>query len=491
MKHRLFQASINTRAPAAGHLQFSALSPFHNRPVRKRFVRLHGIAKVFLFSGSLLAYSAATAAVSEETAQQLGNNLTPVGAEKAGNADGTIPEWTGGITQPPENYKAGKHLVNPYAGEKPIAVITKANLDQYKDKLSKGQLAMFANYPETWQMKLYPTRRSAAMPPAVYEKVKYNATHTRLVENGNGLENFKGYIPFPFPENGLQVIWNHIARYRGKSSQRDMVQIITQRNGDYYHIGFSEQVVYPENMNGLGDKANDMLVFFKQKVTAPARLTGNVLLVHDSINQVKDPRKAWIYNSGQRRVRRAPQVAYDSPGTSSDSLRTSDDFDMYNGAPDRYEWKLIGKQELYIPYNSYQLASNDIDYDDIIRPGHMNPDLLRYELHRVWKVEATLKDDSRHIYGKRVFYIDEDTWQAAVVDNYDSRGNLWRLSEAYAIQVYYANVPYSAAQGYYDLTNNRYLVIGLQNEEEQPVEFNQMASYTDFTPAAIRRSGKR
>ena len=82
---------------------------------------------------------------------------------------------------------------------------------------------------------------------------------------------------------------------------------------------------------------------------------------------------------------------------------------MFNGAPDRYDWKLIGKKELYIPYNAYRLDSPQLKYSDIIKPGHINRDLTRYELHRVWEVEATLKTGERHIYAKRHFFIDEDT----------------------------------------------------------------------------------
>ncbi|MCG8612315.1 MAG: DUF1329 domain-containing protein [Pseudomonadales bacterium] len=439
-----------------------------------------------------LALSQTTlAAVSEQQAAQLGATLTPIGAEKSGNSDASIPAWTGGLNAAPSDYVNGSHMIDPYASDQPVAEITAQNLEQYRDKLSPGQIGMFEHFPNTYRMKIYPTRRSASLPQSVYDNALYNATHAELVDNGNGLANYQGYIPFPIPENGLEVIWNHIARYRGMSSKRDIVQIITQRNGDYHIVKMNEEVVYPEQMEGMGDDGQNMLVFFKQSVTAPARLTGNVLLVHDTINQVSEPRKAWIYNAGQRRVRRAPQVAYDGPGTSSDGLRTSDNFDMYNGAPDRYDWKLIGKQEMYIPYNNYRLASEDVKYDEIVQPGHMNPDLIRYELHRVWRVEATLKDGTRHIYGKRTFFLDEDSWQISVVDHYDTRGALWRVSEAYAMQVYYANVPMKAAESYYDLTNKRYLVIGLQNEEDTPTQYGHVAKMVDFTPAAIRRSGRR
>jgi hypothetical protein len=103
------------------------------------------------------------------------------------------------------------------------------------------------------------------------------------------------------------------------------------------------------------EKLNNKILYFKQAVTAPARLAGGILLVHESMNQVKQPRDAWLYNPGQRRVRRAPQVAYDNPGHRADNMRTSDQLDMFNGAPDRYDWKLVGKREIYVPYNAYKL----------------------------------------------------------------------------------------------------------------------------------------
>jgi hypothetical protein len=215
------------------------------------------------------------------------------------------------------------------------------------------------------------------------------------------------------------------------------------------------------------------------------------LLVHETLDQVKEPRLAWLYNAGQRRVRRAPQVSYDGPGTASDGLRTSDNFDMYNGAPDRYDWKLVGKKEMYIPYNSYKLNSKSLKYDDIIRPGHLNPEHTRYELHRVWAVEGTIKDGQRHIYAKRTFYIDEDSWAASVIDHYDGRGELWRVAEAHSMQFYDAVIPWYAIETLYDLLAGRYLALGLDNEEGKSYQFDFERSEKDYTPAALRRSGRR
>ena len=245
---------------------------------------------------------------------------------------------------------------------------------------------------------------------------------------------------------------------------------------------FQDQITFANYMPEKVDP--NRLFFYKQSIQAPARLEGNVLLVHENIDQVKEPRAAWVYNAGQRRVRRAPDVAYDGPGTGSDGLRTADDLDLYNGAPDRYDWKLIGKQEMYIGSNSYKLADKSLKYKDILKPGHTDPQFLRFELRRVWVVEATLKPGARHIYARRVFFIDEDTWQIAVADQYDSRGELWRAKEAHGNMHFEELVPWYAMEVSYDLVSGRYLPIGLDNEiNGYSYEWNYEASQKEYTLA--------
>ncbi len=439
---------------------------------------------------SLLATSV-IAAVPQAEADKLGKSLTPMGAEMAGNADGSIPAWK------PMAKNAGTvdskgFLSNPFASEKPLFTITAQNVDQYKEKLAPGQYAMFKRYPETFKMPVYPSHRGATVPDDVFAAIKRNATNTNLVSGGNGLENFETAIPFPIPKSGVEVIWNHITRYRGGSVTRLVTQATPQPNGSYSMVYFQDQFVFRDKMKDYDPKnPGNILFYFKQKVTAPARLAGGVLLVHETLDQVKEPRSAWVYNAGQRRVRRAPQVSYDGPGTAADGLRTSDNLDMYNGAPDRYDWKLEGKKEMYIASDSYKLDSPTLKYDDIIKAGHINQDLARYELRRVWHVVATLKEGQRHIYAKRDFYIDEDTWQAAVIDHYDGRGQLWRVAEAHAENYYDKQVPWYALEALYDLQSGRYLALGMKNEEKSAYDFGFTATTSDFTPAALRQDGVR
>ncbi|KII30158.1 MULTISPECIES: DUF1329 domain-containing protein [Pseudomonas] len=439
---------------------------------------------------SLLATSV-MAAVPAAEADKLGKSLTPMGAEMAGNADGSIPAWKP-LPKNAGTVDSKGFLSNPYASEKPLFTITAQNVDQYKNKLAPGQYAMFKRYPETFKMPVYPSHRGATVPDDVFAAIKKNATNTNLVSGGNGLENFETAVPFPIPKSGVEVIWNHITRYRGGSVTRLVTQATPQPNGSFSLVYFQDQFVFRDKMKDY-DPANpgNILFYFKQKVTAPARLAGGVLLVHETLDQVKEPRSAWVYNAGQRRVRRAPQVSYDGPGTAADGLRTSDNLDMYNGAPDRYDWKLEGKKEMYIASDAYKLDDPNLKYTDIIKAGHINQDLARYELRRVWHVVATLKEGQRHIYAKRDFYIDEDTWQAAVIDHYDGRNQLWRVAEAHAENYYDKQVPWYALEALYDLQSGRYLALGMKNEEKSAYDFGFTATTSDFTPAALRQEGVR
>ncbi|WP_300426675.1 DUF1329 domain-containing protein [uncultured Thalassolituus sp.] len=452
------------------------------------------LKKTYQIWGAALALSVAAsgsyAAVSAEQAAKLGTEFTPMGAVKA--AQGNIPAWEGDVPAGKGGVGPDGKLLNPFAGDKPKFVITAANYKDYAANLTDGQKAMFAKYPDTYRMPVYETRRTAGYPQEIYDATKKNATASELLNDGNGIANFTEGTPFPFPQTGVEVIWNHITRYRGGSVTRVVGQVTPQVNGDYTLVRFQDEFTFRNELTDFDPATDDnVLFYFKQDVLSPARLAGNVLLVHETLDQVKEPRKAWVYNAGQRRVRRAPQVAYDGPGTASDGLRTSDNFDMFNGSPDRYDWKLEGKQEVYIPYNSYQLKDGKLKYDEIVQAGHINQDLTRYELHRVWKVTATLKEGKRHIYAKRVFYIDEDTWQATEIDHYDGRGELWRVAESHNVYYYDRKVPWYAIEVLYDLNSGRYLALGLDNEEKGGYEYDFKRTYSDYTPAALRRQGVR
>ncbi|MFK0090043.1 DUF1329 domain-containing protein [Pseudomonas sp. NPDC090755] len=433
-----------------------------------------------------LASGGVLAQIDASEVARLGQELTPTGAEKAGNASGSIPAWTGGLTQPPAGFSADKGYVDPFATEKPLFSITAANMSEYAQQLTAGQKAMLAKYP-SYKLNVYPSHRTAALPAAEYAQIAQEATRVLLADSGNGLLNYqKTTVPFPIPKSGIEALFNHLVRYRAGGYQSYPTEMVVQANGSFTPVRREVKVMMA---SAMGNPESNRLLYFLGAVTSPESVAGSITLVHEPIDQAKESRLAWTYNPGQRRVLRAPEVSYDSPVSTSDGLRTNDMTDMFNGAPNRYEWKLLGKQEMIVPYNNYKLADRSLTYKDIIQPNHLNQDLVRYETHRVWVVQATLKPGERHIYGKRVFYIDEDSWGLLAADLYDGRGELWRVQEAHSLQRYDVLSAIQVSDVAYDLQARRYVTYGLENEEK-PARFGLTADLKTFSPAALRRSGR-
>jgi len=452
--------------------------------------------KTMLGAGVLAAGALGLAAA--VTAQQsgLGSDLTPMGATMAGNSSGTIPAWNGGIKSAADagatGFKSGGHHPDPFAADKPSYKVDATNMEKYAANLTAGHKALLSTYKGSYFMNVYPSRRSAAFPQRIYDAVKANAGSAKLTGSGNGVTGAIGGPPFPAPKSGVEVIWNHILRYRADIAERVIGQAAVTRAGSYNMVKFHDETYIGYALPGATEAALDnVILYFIQETVAPARLAGEILLVHETLDQTKEHRKAWLYNPGQRRVRRAPNVAFDNPGTGSDGLRTSDQFDIYNGSPERYDWKLIGKQEIIVPYNAYQLHSNKLKNNDILKPLHINQQHARYEMHRVWVVDATLKPGQRHLYKRRTFYVDEDSWQILVVDCYDARDQLWRVQEGHSINYYEIPTFWTTLETTYDLQSGRYLALGLDNEEPVTVNFNAKKSAADFTPAAIANRGTR
>ena len=438
------------------------------------------------------------AKVSSEEVDKLGKSLTPFGSIKSGNKSKTIPEWTGGITKPPAGYTgSGMHHIDPFADDAIKFSIDKSNYEGFKKYLTPGQYSMFETYPNTFKLNIYPTHRSHSLPDWVLENTRKNALTSSLANGGVGIKDAFGGIPFPIlhgknEDKALQTMWNHLTRWRGIYLTMRYTELPVQRDGTYSAITKQQEVFFNfHNPEGSFKKLDNILFYFLTFNIAPARLAGGALLVHETLDQTKEARGAWDYNSGQRRVRRAPNIAYDSPIASSDNTRTADDTDMYNGAPDRYNWDYKGVKEFFIPYNNYMIGKDGLKYDDIVMPGHINPEYVRWELHRVHVVEANLKNGERHIYKKRVYYIDEDSWGIAMVDQYDNRGELWRVSTALLKNYYELPGVWSSGDAYHDLQARRYSVNGLYSEEKiAPVFETKVPNSRYFKPSSLRRLGR-
>jgi hypothetical protein len=435
-----------------------------------------------------LACGATFAAVTPDEAKALGTTLTPVGAIMAGNKDGSIPAYTGGLTTPPAGFKQGDGIrPDPFANEKPKFSITAGNMAQYANNLTEGAKELLKRNA-SYRIDVYSTNRTAAFPKAVIENTLKNATRAKTTSDGRVLEGAAGGYPFPIPKNGYEAMWNHLLHYEG---------VAVRLNFKTYNVNSGTPTLATaglmiEDYPYYGKNGADSGTFWRLRsdFTGPARRVGEAVMVHDNINPLEKGRRAWQYLPGQRRVKLAPDIAYDAPSPNTAGATTYDDTFMFNGALDRFDFKLIGQKEMIVPYNNFKLVYQS-KADQLLKPKHINPDTERWELHRVWVVEATLRPGAHHVYAKRVFYLDEDSWIALASDAYDARGQLYRTQFAYMTPSYDVSAQFAACYVSYDF------VAGMYSLSTHPAEVGGV-KYSDtlfadkeWTPDSLAGSGIR
>ena len=437
---------------------------------------------------ALAAGGSASAGVSAEQAQQLKTTLTPLGAEKAGNADGSIPAWTGGYTTPIPGFVNGGRRGDPFADEKPLFSITPQNMDKYSDKLSDGVKALLQKYPETFRLDIYPTHRTAAAPQWVYDNTFANAT--RATMNGDVAEGCYGGIPFPIPQSGAEVMWNHLLHWRGADWLFDMQSFMLTANG--------KRVM---TVDAVGDQ--QMPYYFKDE--DPAKWNGEYWLIRliNSGPPIRagegivgrehvdaDRTQAWVYLTGQRRVRKLPNACCDTPTPASAGICGFDDLEVWNGRVNRFDWKIIGKKEMYIPYNGNRIMQ-PTSVDEVLGAHHIKPEYFRWELHRVWVVEANLREGNRHQAPKGIYYIDEDTWQGVLGDRWDASGRLWKT--VWTLPTVMPDLPAvsDTAFGFFDLISGSAYVSNLYNEKSRHYVIKPRYSDRTFTGDALAGRGIR
>lgn len=488
----------------------------------------------------------ADAKVSIEEAAHLGKDLTPLGATVAGNTQGSIPAFSGAASfdesikaqtpetldtmraaldelrknnpqdfealrafenltpqnwpqlqqrldaimakMPPAPQAMVRSIYKQIAASAPLLVLTRDNYKQYADKLTAGHQAMFARYP-SYKMLIYPSVRNGFYPKRIEQATIKNAISAELVGTDE-LKNAVLGFPFPIPKSGAEAIWNHKLRFRSSAVRRYNNQAIVKSDGSFQLAKLVEDIKFKYGNLEENNPGTSIIFYYLSQVLSPPRVTGQMLLVHETTGVGGRTRDAWLFNPGLGRVLRAPEVGYDNPAIGTDGEQFNDQIDVFNGALDRYDWKLVGKREMYIPYNSLAMISPMVRYKDLIRPGHLNQAFAHYELHRVWIVEATLRPGLRHQFKKRRFYLDEDGWAIAVVDCYDNRDQLWKVQEAHLSSLPFVPLVTGVPEAIYDLQSGRYFLTTLVNEDKYQ---NFKISYKDdeFSPSAMSQRSRQ
>lgn len=448
-----------------------------------------------IFAVTTVIASTAQAKATSEEIDKLGKSLTCMGAEKSGTPSG-VPEYTGkwlgtpaGIQYTPHT---GQHPVDPYANEKPVFSITAENLSKYADRLTDGQKAMFAKFPKTYRIPVYQGHRDFRYPDFVCASVKKNAQDAVLNEDGLGISNaVKGGIAFPFPKSGLELAFNNLIPFRAFSEQtlRDSAYVM-QDGVTVFGRADNRSMGVLNAPEAAGKPLEGTLSQGMNATKLPEREKGGVSINMEPVDFGKSKRLGWSYDPGTRRVRQIPEYGFDQPLSGTGGKLTIDSDRLFNGSPERYNWKILGKKEIYVPANAYRIHANTVKYADLLKPGHENPDFMRYELRRVWMLEATIKEGYRHLYGKRVLFIDEDTGHAVMSDIYDARGQLWQQALINYYYAFDANAWHAGTSFYHDLNGGGYVAYNLFQERQLgPILNKGDLRASMFTPEAARNAG--
>jgi len=451
---------------------------------------------LLMAAAAVAVASMAQAAVTPEELKLLGTKLTPWGAEVAANKDGTIPAYTGGIKPPPDFNKDNGKWPDPFPGDKPLYTITAANMAQYADKLTPGAQELLKRH-DTFAVNVYPTRRGYSMPKHLQDGSIKNAANPecKMVKEGEAIVGCWAGVPFPIPKNGMEAMWNFQLRftadYLGKGSnwlvnsagQRVMI-LATETNIELpYWNG------HYKPYEGGGQYARRFL----STSVAPARDAGNLNVQWYPFDYLDVGQKTWTYTPGQRRVRMAPEFTYDTPIATLGAALLFDEIGLFAGRMNRHDYKLVGKKEMIIPYNNYRSA-NITAADTALGPKHENPEITRWEMRRVWVVEATIKPGVRHVAHKRNYYIDEDSWDIMATEGYDASGKIFRTIFSHSAPNY-ANggvMTFNSGITAYDLNKGQYLYMGYMGKPTDGVYTNvPRLNPSDLTPEGMLAKGVR
>lgn len=442
--------------------------------------------KLFVLGASLAllagTVASAQAAVSPDQAAKLKSELTPFGAEKAGNSDGSIPAWDGGIAG---GANPGSRLADPFKGDKPLFSITAQNMAQYAEQLTEGTQAMLKKYPDSFRVDVYETHRTAAAPQWVYDNTFENATRGAL-EKGVP-QNVYGGIPYAIPQSGEEVMWNHVLRWRGTAFEHhnNWYQFLADGRAVLVTDAvLHEQLPYYYQDSTIEDFYKQGKPFWQVVIRniGPPLRAGEALLAHEYLDA--DKLQTWVYLKGQRRVRKLPNGCCDTPTPAAAGVMTFDEMYTWTGRMDRFDWKMLGKKEMYIPYNTNGLTQVPKD-EDVLGKGHLNPDHVRWEKHRVWVVEASVRNGQRHQAARSRYYCDEDTWICVLADRWDGNGELWRSMWSMTSVVPELPATVITSFGYYDLLAGTGFVAQLPNTKSLQYDVKDKPDDNQFTPTGL------
>ncbi len=385
----------------------------------------------------------------------------------------------------PKGYVPGRQSPDPYLEDGRWFTVGPDDLERYKIRLSAGLQALLTKYPKTFEIPVFPSRRSAAAPQRVYEASLENATRATLGGNGLVLGGARVGVPFPIPANGVQAMWNHLLRWRGTAVTRTGQTVLLSSDAGMSSRLYREDIAFPY---AAGEGGKPLL--YRRTTLLPQEEAGTTLIAQSTLDPIQAGFQAWLRTGERGRVVPAPDFLYETPDPATGGVCTADMLDMFSGPLDRFDFTLVTRREMYVPYNAYRVNAANLAPSEFLWYGHPSPQFLRYEMHRVWVVDARLKPNFQHSLPDRTYYLDEDSWQIVMAEHYNGKGDLLRYCEAHNVAHWQVPAFLPAVEFAFDLTSDRYVARGIDNLQRPPV-FDKPLKPEEFTPASLIRRGRR
>ena len=370
-------------------------------------------------------------------------------------------------------------------------------MEQYTDRLMAGQLELMRRYP-SFRMDIYPTRRGFWLPERIQQKSLANARNPecRTSANGVGVYGCWGGTPFPVPQNGYQAMWNHLLfniptgkltadSYLVNANGGISLLVINHAIGDQPYYNPEQEPYQGAGLYYLRGLATNIL---------PVREAGSQTLVWFALHFDVDDQRAWSYQAGQRRVRLAPEFAYDTPSAQMGGTMFFDEISLFQGRMDRFEFELKGRKLMYLPYHNYRMQLLRGDPAQLLGPHHFKPEMVRNELRRVWVVEATPLPGVRHMASRKRFYLDEDTWAVIAYEGWDHSNKLFRVMFSNGAINYVSGgfLSYASSMQSYDVSRGQYTALQTQLAEGSYVrEGVPYWPEVELSPASMTQRGIR
>ncbi len=301
--------------------------------------------------------------------------------------------------------------------------ITSGNIDEINEFLPET-LYRFLSDTEKWGEYWFEIVPYVQFIPSKGD-VKYTISGSCNIDHEGKLLNYVSGIPFPDPQNALEIAYNYDNALLGDNLRNLTHMEIADGRRKYNRQLIAEE--YQTYFTGRRDvppvpefmpNPKDMFHAYHTEYSEPPGFKGTRAMTVKWNDRSRDY-GSWEFSSSTRRVVRRSTAQRQTHIGPSDF--TYNDQGGYNWVIKDNSYKLLGRKELLMArnQNAEQLVKNDIKGMCYVS-GYQRERINMYILEVINK-------DPNYIYSKEIWYVDPENWKILYADKFDKQGRLWKI----------------------------------------------------------------